>query len=66
RCREAGLAVWVDEVQTFARTGELYAFRTFGLEDLVVGNSLDETLDVLLADGEGGFDRPGAALLPIT
>jgi 4-aminobutyrate aminotransferase-like enzyme len=35
RCREAKIAVWVDEVQTFARTGELYAFRTFGLEDLV-------------------------------
>ncbi len=35
RCREAGLAVWVDEVQTFARTGELFAFRTFGLEELV-------------------------------
>jgi 4-aminobutyrate aminotransferase-like enzyme len=35
RCRRAGIAVWVDEVQTFARTGELYAFRTFGLEDYV-------------------------------
>ncbi len=35
RCREAGLAVWVDEVQTFARTGELFAFRTLGLEELV-------------------------------
>ncbi len=32
RCRERGVAVWVDEVQTFARTGELYAFRSFGLE----------------------------------
>jgi len=35
RCRKARIAVWVDEVQTFARTAELYAFRTFGLEDLV-------------------------------
>jgi 4-aminobutyrate aminotransferase-like enzyme len=35
RCHEAGIAVWVDEVQTFGRTGELFAFRTFGLEDLV-------------------------------
>src|SRR5262249_40822546 len=35
RCRAAGLAVWVDEVQTFARTGELFTYRTFGLEDLV-------------------------------
>jgi acetylornithine aminotransferase len=35
RCRAAGIAVWVDEVQTFARTGELFAYRSFGLEDLV-------------------------------
>ncbi len=35
RCREARVAVWVDEVQTFGRTGELFAFQTFGLEDLV-------------------------------
>ena len=35
RCQASGVAVWVDEVQTFARTGELFAYRTFGLEDLV-------------------------------
>jgi 4-aminobutyrate aminotransferase-like enzyme len=35
RCRSRGIAVWVDEVQTFARTGELYAYRTLGLEELV-------------------------------
>jgi 4-aminobutyrate aminotransferase-like enzyme len=35
RCREAGVAVWVDEVQTFARTGELFAFHTLGLEQYV-------------------------------
>jgi acetylornithine aminotransferase len=35
RCRVAGIAVWVDEVQTFARTGELFAFRSFGLEEWV-------------------------------
>jgi 4-aminobutyrate aminotransferase-like enzyme len=35
RCAEAGIAVWVDEVQTFARTGELFAYRTFGLEQWV-------------------------------
>ncbi len=35
RCRAAGVAVWVDEVQTFARTGELFAFRTFDLEEWV-------------------------------
>ena len=35
RCRAARVAVWVDEVQTFARTGELFAFRTLGLEEWV-------------------------------
>jgi len=35
RCRKAGVAVWVDEVQTFARTGELFAYRTLELEPLV-------------------------------
>jgi 4-aminobutyrate aminotransferase-like enzyme len=35
RCREARVAVWVDEVQTFARTGELFAYRSFGLDGLV-------------------------------
>ena len=35
RCREAGIAVWVDEVQTFARTGELFAYRTLGLDEYV-------------------------------
>lgn len=35
RCREERIAVWVDEVQTFGRTGELFAYRTFGLEEYV-------------------------------
>ncbi len=34
-CKRAGIAVWVDEVQTFARTGELFAFRTLRLEEYV-------------------------------
>ncbi len=35
RCRQAGVAVWVDEVQTFARTGELFAHQGFGLGEYV-------------------------------
>lgn len=35
RCREVGIAVWVDEVQTFARTGELFGFQSFDLADSV-------------------------------
>jgi acetylornithine/N-succinyldiaminopimelate aminotransferase len=33
--KKAGLAIWADEVQTFGRTGELFAFQTFGLEEWV-------------------------------
>jgi len=35
RCRKEKIAVWVDEVQTFARTSQLFAYRALGLEDLV-------------------------------
>ena len=35
RCKQSGIGVWVDEVQTFARTGMLYAFRSFGLDEYV-------------------------------
>jgi 4-aminobutyrate aminotransferase-like enzyme len=35
RCRAAEIAVWVDEVQTFARTGELFAYRRLDLDDYV-------------------------------
>jgi 4-aminobutyrate aminotransferase-like enzyme len=44
RCREERIAVWVDEVQTFARTGELYAYRTLGLEDVVDVVTVGKTL----------------------
>ncbi len=35
-CKEIGIAVWADEVQTFCRTGELFCF-----EKLEIGNYLD-------------------------
>lgn len=33
--REAGLAVWADEIQSFGRTGSLFAFQTFCLGEYV-------------------------------
>lgn len=33
--RQVGLAIWVDEIQTFGRTGELFAFQKFGLREWV-------------------------------
>lgn len=34
-CKEAKIAVWDDEVQTFGRTQRLFAYDTFGLGDMV-------------------------------
>jgi 4-aminobutyrate aminotransferase-like enzyme len=33
--KKAKMAIWVDEIQTFGRTGELFAYQKFGLHDLV-------------------------------
>jgi len=44
RCRSRHIAVWVDEVQTFARTGELFAYRTLGLEEFVDVVTVGKTL----------------------
>jgi acetylornithine/N-succinyldiaminopimelate aminotransferase len=30
-CKAQGIAIWADEVQTFTRTGELFAFETLGI-----------------------------------
>ena len=30
-CRQHGIAIWADEVQTFSRTGELFAFETLDI-----------------------------------
>lgn len=34
-CREANIAIWVDEIQTAGRTGELFAFQKLGLQDFM-------------------------------
>jgi 4-aminobutyrate aminotransferase-like enzyme len=34
-CRDAGIAVWADEVQTFGRTTSMFCFDALGLGDLV-------------------------------
>ncbi len=33
--KKAGLAIWVDEIQTFGRTGEYFAYQKFGLDEYV-------------------------------
>ncbi len=34
-CRKHGIAIWADEVQTFLRTGEPFAFQKIGIADYV-------------------------------
>jgi 4-aminobutyrate aminotransferase-like enzyme len=34
-CRDRGVAVWADEVQTFGRTEQMFCFETLGLGDMV-------------------------------
>lgn len=33
--KEMGCAIWVDEIQTFGRTGELFAFQKIGIDEYV-------------------------------
>ena len=35
KARELGLAIWFDEVQTFGRTGEVFAFQRLGIAEFV-------------------------------
>ena len=35
RCKEHGLGVWVDEIQSFGRTSTPFAFQHYGLDDYV-------------------------------
>lgn len=34
-CKKHGIAIWADEVQTFLRTGEPFAFQTIGFDEYV-------------------------------
>lgn len=51
--KKAGLAIWLDEIQTFGRTGELFAFQKFGLSeyvDVVTVGKLLQACAVLFTD----------------
>jgi len=53
-CRAHGVSVWIDEIQTFARTRSLFAFRTLGLDAYVdvvtVGKILHGSATLFTAD----------------
>ena len=45
-CREKRIAIWLDEVQTFCRTGEFFAFESLGLGDYVDLVTVAKTVQV--------------------
>lgn len=45
-CKEKGIAIWLDEVQTFCRTGEFFAFETLDLGKYVDIVSIAKTAQV--------------------
>ncbi len=45
-CKEKGIPVWADEVQTFCRTGEFFAYETLGFGDYVDVCTVAKTLQV--------------------
>ncbi len=51
--KKAGLAIWLDEIQTFGRTGEYFAYQTFGLEpyaDVVTAAKMLQAAVVLFTE----------------
>jgi 4-aminobutyrate aminotransferase-like enzyme len=45
-CREKKIAVWADEVQTFMRTGELFAFETLNIGEYIDLCTIAKTLQL--------------------
>lgn len=45
-CQREGIPVWADEVQTFCRTGEFFAYETLGLGDYIDVLTVAKTLQV--------------------
>lgn len=58
--KEAGLAIFVDEVQTFARTYELFCFQHFGLQNLVDVVTIGKVAQVAATFWKEAFNpKPG-------
>jgi len=58
--KKAGLAIWLDEIQTFGRTGELFAYQKFSLQeyvDVVTVGKMLQACAVLFTDEYN--PRPG-------
>jgi len=45
-CKKHGIAIWLDEIQTFCRSGEFFAFEKLGLGDYVDVCTIGKTLQL--------------------
>jgi 4-aminobutyrate aminotransferase-like enzyme len=45
-CRSQGIAIWADEVQTFTRTGEMFAYETLGIGQYIDVCTIAKTAQV--------------------
>lgn len=60
RCKEHGLAVWVDEIQSFGRTTKPFAFQHYGLDEYVDVVSVGKMTQVCATLFTGDYNpRPG-------
>ncbi len=64
-CREAGIAIWVDEVQTFGRTPSMFAFEALGLGDFVDVSCVGKMTQICAALYSADYN-PKAGLLGAT
>lgn len=63
--REAGVAVLVDEIQTFGRTSEFFAFQHYGLDEYVDAVTLGKLTQACATLVTAGF-KPGPGLVSQT
>ncbi len=47
--KKHGLAIWADEIQSFGRTGELFAYQTFGLDEYIDVVTVGKMLQACMA-----------------
>lgn len=59
-CKSQGIAVWFDEIQTFCRSGEFFAFEKLGLGEYVDVCTIGKTLQLSAVLWAGDYNpKPG-------
>ena len=59
-CKSKGIAIWLDEIQTFARSGNFFAFETLNLGDYVDVCTVGKTLQMSVSFWTSEYNpKPG-------